>query len=604
MEQKQSGNKKVWAWVAGIIGLLLVGGYGGWQFFKKDLANPQSKIAKPLITDQLKKMVREASDSLYHIEYDKFDVNIDSGRGLITNFKLIPDSAVYKRLLAAHKAPNNVMHIRTDSLILNNFGFKKTAAGRRFNIAGIVMKHPIIRVVNKRLPYNDSAKSNKSPMLVTMMKDLLKISSVQKMVINNLYFTWVNQNEGKEKTTSFEHWNVRVDGFNVDDINANTEDTTGSKESLFYKVQLFRISTPDSLYHLDFNGFTFSPSRGTMAANKVELRPRLSKPAFYRAVKYDKDRIHLIYNNLTMRRIDIERIISRQQFHIGSAVVGSFWGEVFNNYAWPKRKPPLRPDAYPHQKLQKLAFDITIDTMKMHKSFFRYVIAAKKSEESSALFMTNTESQIYNITNNTAAKKRNPFTVCNTQTLMMGAGKMSNTYKFNLLSAQGDFSVTSRMGTMNAAALNPLAKPLALMEVKAGKIDKMYMHVDADIRQAKGHLDLYYTGMKLNLLKRDDKADTLKKRGFISFLANTFTPNDNPRKNGKFREGPINVTREPRESFFGLLWKCSLDGMSSAMMGLNQEKEKPNENIVTKVFKKIIKPHDKEVVVDKKTKKQ
>jgi hypothetical protein len=563
-------KRKVWPWVVGVLAVLGAGGYFGWQYFKKDLASPNSKVAKPIITDQLKKMIREASDSLYHIEYDTFDLNIDSGRGLITNFKLIPDSAVYQRLLAAHKAPNNVMHIRTDSLIINNFGFAKTAAGRRFNIASMVMKHPVIRVVNKRIAYNDSAKTNKPPMLVTVMKDLLKVTSVQKMAISDMYFTWVNQNEVKEKITSFEHWNVRVDSFNADHITAKTTDSTGDKESLFYKAKLFRITTPDSLYHLDFRDFSFSPTRRSMAVATVELIPRLSKPAFYRAVKYDKDRMHFIYRNVTMRHIDIDRIIQRQQFHIGSSVVGSFWGEVMNNYNWPKRKPPIRPDAYPHQKLQNLAFDITIDTMKMHNSFFRYVIAARKSEENSALFMTNTESQMYNITNNSAVKKRNPYAIVKTQTRMMGAGSQTLTYKFNLVSPKGAFSVTSQMGPMNAKAMNPLAGPLALMAVKEGRIDKMYMHVDADINQAKGHLDLYYTGMKINMLKRDDKADTLKKRGFLSFMANTFTPNDNPRKNGKFREGPINVTRGPRDSFFALLWKCTLDGMSSAMMGLKK----------------------------------
>lgn len=592
-------KSNAWKWVAGIIVVLIVGGYAGWQYFKKDLASPNSKVAKPLLTDKLKKMVLDASDSLYHIEYSQFNLNIDSGRGLITGFKLIPDSAVYKRLLKAHKAPNNVMHIRIDSLMLNNFGYRKTPAGKRFNIASLVIKHPAIRIVNKRLLYNDAKNTGGTPLLVTLMKDLLKITSVQKMSMSNMNFTWVDQNATAEKSTTFEHWNVRVNGFVANQFAAKTNDTTGKASSLFYKIKLCRIATPDSLYHLNFNDISFSPKRRTMAAGRVVLMPRLSKPAFYRAVKYDKDRIYLVYHNLNMRHIDVERIINRQQFHIGQATVGSFWGEVLNNYNWPKRKPPVRPDAYPHQKLQKLAFDVTIDTMLMHNSYFRYVIAARKSEESATLFMTNTESQFYNITNNWAAKKRNPFAACHTQTRMMGTGKMNTTYKFNLVSSNGAFSVTSNMGPMDAKAMNPLSKPLALMEVKAGKLNKMYMHVNADIRQAKGHLDLYYQGMKMNLLKRDDKADTLKKRGFLSFLANTFTPNDNPKKNGKFREGPINVTRNARESFFGLLWKCTLDGMSSAMMGFNQEKEKPNDNGVIKVLKKIIKPHQQTVEKDR-----
>ena len=62
----QNGNKKskVWLWVISILAVLGIGGYAGWHFFKKDLANPQSKVAKPFLTDQFKKMIAEASDSL------------------------------------------------------------------------------------------------------------------------------------------------------------------------------------------------------------------------------------------------------------------------------------------------------------------------------------------------------------------------------------------------------------------------------------------------------------------------------------------------------------------------------------------------------------
>lgn len=128
---------------------LIIAGVAGWHFFKKDLGNPQSKVAKPILTDQLKKMIYDASDGLYHIEYSAFNLDINAGKGIITNFKLIPDSNVYKQLLAAHKAPDNVFHVSTDSLLINNFGFTKTNDGRRFNIAALIMRRPIIRLVTK-----------------------------------------------------------------------------------------------------------------------------------------------------------------------------------------------------------------------------------------------------------------------------------------------------------------------------------------------------------------------------------------------------------------------------------------------------------------------
>jgi len=592
MSDQKKHKSKVWAWIAGVLLVLIIAGFVGWHFFKKDLANPKSKVAKPLLTNQLKKMIHDASDGLYHLEYSQFDVNIDAGQGVIADFKLIPDTNVYKQLLAAHKAPDNVFYVNTDSLLINNFGFTKTAAGRRFNIATLMMKRPVIRVVTKHQPYNDTVKTAKPSVLMGLVKDMLKITSVEKMLMRNMDFTLVNLNEPKEKRTSLKHLNIKVNGFVVDEIPANKTDTSkNSKKELTVKVKLYQIATPDSLYHINAENMMFSPAGRSLSIAKFTLEPRLSKAAFYHAVKYDKDRIHLIFNKMVMGNIDIERFLQKEQIHVGHATVGSSWGEVYNNYNWPKKQRPLRPKPYPHELLQKLAFDVTIDTMKMHSGSFRYAITAKASEETASLLMTNMEGTFTNITNNTFVKKRKPYTYAFMQAKMMGVANMHSTFKFNLLSKDGAFSYSSTMGPMDGKALNPLAKPLAMMAIQSGTIDKMIVQLNATDHAAKGNIDLYYQNMKVALLK--NKSDTLKKRGFLSALSNAFLPNDNPRKNGKFRKGPVSVTRDPHESFFGFLWKCSLDGMSSAMTGFNQHKNKPNQNVVTDMLRNVIKQPEK-----------
>jgi hypothetical protein len=166
-------------------------------------------------------------------------------------------------------------------------------------------------------------------------------------------------------------------------------------------------------------------------------------------------------------------------------------------------------------------------------------------------------------------------------------------YNFNLVSKNGAFNAAIHMGRMDARTMNPLAAPLGLMQVKSGTINKMGMQLYATRYAAKGNIDLYYDDLKINVLKRDKETDTLKKRGFLSFVTNAVMPNDNPKGNGKFRKGPINVVREPDMSFFGLLWKSTQDGMSSAVMGIDQKKDKPDENIVIKGIKAIFKPLQK-----------
>ncbi|WP_457127259.1 hypothetical protein [Mucilaginibacter sp. HD30] len=74
------------------------------------------------------------------------------------------------------------------------------------------------------------------------------------------------------------------------------------------------------------------------------------------------------------------------------------------------------------------------------------------------------------------------------------------------------------------------------MQVKPGTVNQMDMYIYATTTGAKGNIDLYFKDLKINLLKRDEDTDTLKKRGFLSFITNAVMPNDNPKGNGKFKK--------------------------------------------------------------------
>jgi hypothetical protein len=574
-------------WVLGSLVFLAMVLFAGWHLFKKDLANPKSKIAKPLVTDQIKKFISKASDGLYHLKYSRFDLNLDSGKGLITNLNLIADTAVYHYLLRQDKAPNNVASIHIDTLKLSNFGFTKTDSGRRFTIDAITIKNSLITLSNKRQPYNNSPKSGKG-IVKELLKDLLNMTAIKRMTLENITFVYVNKNESHIKRTTFKRWNLSISDIGI--ANLGEHDTSKQTNKAMVKVGQCTILTPDSLYRLTCSNMLLFPIQQSAYMSRFVLQPRLNKVAFYRKSGFNRDRLYFVYRKLTMKNIDIERLLNRQQLHIGNMTAGSAWHEVFNNYHWPNRLRPARKYVYPHERLQLLAFDITIDTIKMHHGYFQYTIAAKKSKKTAKLFMTNIESAFYNVTNNTVQKRQKPYLICYSTNRMMGVAVTRLKYKFNLASKNGAFDMFMRMGRMDAKAANPLAAPLGLMAVKSGTIDRMNMYVKANEQTAKGNIDLYYHDLKINLLKRDDQADTLKKRGLLSFLTNAFMPNDNPKKNGKFRKGPINVIHDRRTSFFGLLWKCTQDGMSSALMGIDQHKDKPDENVVIKVIKKVFKP--------------
>ncbi len=548
-------------------------GYLGWNYLTNETSKPNSKVEQKL-SEKFAEMITEASDSLYRVSFSKFDINLDSGKGRINDFKLLPDSAVLSRLVKANCAPNNVLHMNVRTLVISGLKLSGSNQGMRMNMARMLIDSADIRVHNKLRTHNSTLKEEKPGRLLSLVESLLKMSNIQSTSMRNLTFVFVNQNHDEPKQTAIKNINVDLSG-----LSALEKDSAGRKGTLI-QVKAYRLATRDSLYYLNANDMAFLSDMRKASIKRLELTPRLSRKAFYQKVKHAKERVYILNKDVEMNRIDLDRLIKKQQLHVGSMNVGYSMVEVYNNYNYTRRVPKRRSNPYPNQQLQLLAFDLTIDTMKIRNSDTYFKVLAMKSDKLSSLDVNNCVGEIYNITNNKEAIAANKFMSASMQYKMMGAASTKADMKFNLADANGAFSYTARMGSVDARVMNRFARPYALMAVKSGKINKMYFHIEADERHARGKVDLYYQDMKYAVLKKDDKENVIKERKLVSAVSNLMLPNNNPTKGGKFKKGPINITRPVDMSFFGLLSKAMLDGVSSSTTGMEQQKKQPESNFI------------------------
>jgi hypothetical protein len=572
-------NKTGLKWLLGVViflGIAII----AWQFLKSDLKKADSKVKKKL-TEEFKEMVTEASDSLYTLSYTRFDINIDSGMMHISDFKLTPDSAILAKLIQEKRAPNNVLTMSAKDMVVSHFGFEKTEQGRRFNVKRVLLRSPNVTIVNHLRPYNDTANSKKPKKLFKLMEKLMKVSNIESMSMRNADLVYINENHSS-KRSNLRNLNIDISGFSA------TSTKLHEKEYTAIAVKKYRLATPDSLYYLTMNDAKYVPERKEIRIAKAELAPRLDKKAFFTAVKWAKDRIHLVQENMVMKNIDTEKLLSKQQLHVGRLSVANSWAEVYTNYNWPRRTPPVRKNPFPNQMLQQIAFDLKIDTMRLNNADTYYRVLAEKSDKVSSLIIRRSRGNILNITNNKEAIDKNAFMTADLSSELMGAAPMHLHMRFNLADKNGAHSYTSTLAKMDATLLNNFSEPFAMMSVKSGTIERMVTNVSADEFSAKGNVDLYYKDMTFALLKKDKETKELKSRPIISFLSNTMLPNNNPSKNGKFKKGPINVSRESNMSFFGFMAKCMIDGMSSSMTGLAQKKKEEDSSIITKLGKVIV----------------
>src|ERR1700729_2992150 len=122
MNAQSSKKRKIPAWPFIVLAVLAFAGGAGYYFYNAYVAGNRWK---PILQRQLKELVLKTSDSLYSIEYSNFDLNISSGNATLYDFRLIPDTLVYNKLVKLKKAPDNLFILSVKKLSIKNLGAKK-----------------------------------------------------------------------------------------------------------------------------------------------------------------------------------------------------------------------------------------------------------------------------------------------------------------------------------------------------------------------------------------------------------------------------------------------------------------------------------------------
>ena len=151
-------------------------------------------------------------------------------------------------------------------------------------------------------------------------------------------------------------------------------------------------------------------------------------------------------------------------------------------------------------------------------------------------------------------------------TRFMDAAPLKVNFKFDLTARDGAFNYSGELGSFDGKILDKLVKPLAMVHVVSGDIEKLRFNIDASNYSGKGNVEFYYKNLKLQLLKKVEGKTELQKQGLISALANNLIiQSNNPGKDSVLRPGPVDLKRDPTVSFFSFLYKGLLDGLKPSV---------------------------------------
>lgn len=317
----------------------------------------------------------------------------------------------------------------------------------------------------------------------------------------------------------------------------------------------FSFLSKEKIYNFIATDIQLNNKNGTVKIKQILLKPMYTEAQFLKKIKVQKDRYDLSFNDLLLTGVNFKKMVTDGILEVNNAVLQPII-KVFNDRTLPE--PANLPiSKYPQQSLREFKFPFYVRSITVKNGAVFYTERGEDSKMKGMPNFTNINATISNVTNIPDKIKVNSTLGLKAEALFLNAGKISTEWQLPLNPLDTVFSVKGKLGAIDATLLNSVSEPLGLVLVKSGKINSLNFDLKCNNHKGLGTVTLLYNNLKIQVLKM--KGTALKKRGFLTFVANTVIKNDNPRNNSQY-DSNINIDRDMHSSFFSLLWQCILDG--------------------------------------------
>ncbi|MDQ8004466.1 MAG: hypothetical protein REI64_06660 [Pedobacter sp.] len=568
-----SKHKRKFKWILGVLlVLVIIVGCTAWYVSGK---------IKPIVQQELGAVVNKATNGLYHISFNKVNVNPLFGNASLTEVNLIADTNVYRKLVQEKKAPNNLYQIKLKKLSIKKFHLIKAYFDRQLEIDLLLFDNPCITMVNKSLKFNEDKlpQPEKSP--YDYIKNMFSALHVKTIDFKNASFKYVDNNKAQADVDTISNITITLKDWLIDSASAKDKSRFYLLKDAYVYLNNYTFATPDSMYYIKASQFEFSASEKKLNIKEFALEPRYSEQDFPKVSGYARDRYSLKLNNIDFYGINLFSYIKKREILAEEMNIADGTLSVFNDNSYPKLLKD-KTGRFPHQLLQKINIPITIKKIVLNKLDISYAEFDAKSKQRGRINFNNTSGVISNVTNEQKYKKLNPIIEANLESYLMGQGKLNVGFKFNVTAPKADFSYQGRLLNMDGRQLNYITKPLAMLQIKSCLVRSFAFDIKANNDVATGEIEFVYNDLSLGLMKKHEGGERLKRLGILSLLANAMVIySDNPSDDGKFTVAPINYQRQPTASFFSYIWKTLFQGVKYSV-GFTPKKEAEIKSYITR----------------------
>jgi hypothetical protein len=551
MAQFKTGSDKLWKWVAGIfLVIVTISGSAALYFNAK---------WKPLLTKEIKKGILDASHQLYKIDFKDIHLNLLTGSATLDSVTLMPDSAVYEDLKRAKLAPAHLIQLNLKKLQFSRVGVLKAYFKKEIDMKALILDKPSINIIYHQVDKKADTVIDERTLFQQISKSLKSIR-VHRIHIINADFDYIN-GDIERRQNAIKHLTVKVDDFLLDSLSHQDTTRIYYTREITFELSGYKSLSKDRMYTLRADTIIGSAKGRSLQIKGFYMLPMFTDLAFTRKYKTQKDRYKLHFRDITFKGINFVKLNQEGKLYAQSLILGPAKVAIFMN----RELPPPKIDKgrnYPQMVLKRLSLPINLDTIKLKNIDVSYIEYNPISQKRGKVDFENLKGTLLNVTNDPMQLAKNNHAVAKVSTRIINAARININLDFNLTAKDGAFHYSGHIGPMNMTALNPLSQSLGLVKIEQGKVKQADFNIKGNLYGSSGTMRFEYEDLKIALLKEGEDGEPAKKKGLLSFLANTIVIKDkNPDEGEEVYVAKIAFERSPASSFFNLLWKSVFVGI-------------------------------------------
>lgn len=536
-----------------------------------------AKNMKPVLTQKLKDQVIKSSDSLYRITFDELSVNLYTGTIDISNFRLIPDTAVYSRLKTQGIAPENLFDVSLTLLELRQAHPFRLFFQKTVQIKEVRINQPVVNIFHEDLMPNDTTQS-----LEVIMRKLisgpLKSIYIERVGLDNISVSYKNNSNPKAKGFNLNNVDIVFKDLAIDNTSIHDTSRYFYSKDLWVHLTDFTIPEQNSTYTFYFKDLAYSMEQETALVKGFSVKSGLSDLAFDQASGIQKDKIDFEADSIQLTGLNIINIMYRRKIGgIKTVYLADGKLDVYRNRALPEKKTiKLLPQQMLRQAaesylMKTISTRFTLDTVSIRDLDVTYREHNPKSRRTGEVSFDKLTGTLYNVTNDSLQRIKNNHCLADLHTLFMGKSNLSVHFDFNLSDPTNPFSYSGHLSPMKAQALNNATRNLGMVSIRSGNLEKLNLHFNANNDGATGTVGLLYKDLNIKLLSLDSLSGLLKNNGVATLLTNVLVlKNTNMEGPDAVQKATINYPRNEYKSMFNLMWKSVFQGVKE-ILGMDKE---------------------------------